>query len=90
MLRGEAINRKDILKRAMKNKFRSLLGIEMSLGDYQVKPFILLLGILLFIGLAIPLGLMYCYLYIKNTLIVSWNEIRKGNKNNKYNGVKGV
>jgi len=74
----------------MKDKIRSLLGIEMSLGDYQVKPFVLLLGILLFIGLAIPLLCIYSYLYIKNTLVVSWNEIRKGNKNNKYNGVKGV
>lgn len=74
----------------MKNKFRSLLGIEMSLGHYQVKPFILLLGILLFIGLSIPLVVLYCYLYIKNTLIISWNEIKKGNKNSKYNGVKGV
>lgn len=74
----------------MKDKIRSLLGIEMSIGDYQVKPIILLLGILLFIGLSIPLLIVYCYLYIKNTLVVSWNEIRKGNKNNKYNGVKGV
>ena len=74
----------------MKDKIRSLLGIEMSLGDYQVKPFLLLLGILLFLSLAIPLLCVYSYLYIKNTLIVSWNEIRKGNKNNRYNGIKGV
>lgn len=74
----------------MKDKIRSLLGIEMSIGDYQVKPFILLLGILLFIGLSIPLLIAYSYLYIKNTLVTSWNEIRKGNKNNKYSGVKGV
>ena len=74
----------------MKDKIRSLLGIEMSLGDWQVKPFILLLGILLFLSLVIPLLLIYSYLYIKNTLVTSWGEIRKGNKNNKYNGVKGV
>lgn len=74
----------------MKDKIRSLLGIEMSIGDYQVKPIILLLGILLFIGLSIPLLLVYCYLYIKNTLIVSWNEIKKGNKYNKNSGVKRV
>lgn len=74
----------------MKDKIRSLLGIEMSLGDYQVKPFILLLGILLFISLSIPLLIVYSYLYIKNTLVTSWGEIRKGRKNSKYNGVKGV
>lgn len=90
MLRGEETNRKDILKRAMKDKIRSLLGIEMSLGDFEIKPFILLLGILLFIGLAIPLLIVYSYLYIKNTLITSWGEIRKESKNNKYNGVKWV
>lgn len=74
----------------MKDKIRSLLGIEMSIGNYEIKPIILLLGILLFIGLSIPLLIVYCYLYIKDTLIVSWNEIKKGNKNNKYKGVKGV
>ena len=84
------INRKDILKRGMKNQIRSLLGIEMSIGNLEFKPILLLLGVLLFIGLAIPLALMYCYLYIKNTLYISWNEIRKGNKNSKYNGVKRV
>lgn len=74
----------------MKDRIRSLLGIEMSIGNFEFKPIILLLGILLFIGLAIPLLVVYSYLYIKNTLIVSWNEIRKGRKNSKYNGVKRV
>lgn len=74
----------------MKDKIRSLLGIEMSIGNYEIKPIILLLGILLFIGLSIPLLIVYCYLYIKNTLYISWGEIRKGNKDNKYSGVKGV
>jgi len=74
----------------MKDKIRSLLGIEMSIGNIEFKPIILLLGILLFVGLSVPLLLVYCYLYIKNTLITSWNEIRKGNKNSKYNGVKRV
>lgn len=74
----------------MKNQIRSLLGIEMSIGDYQVKPIILLLGVLLFIGLSIPLLIVYSYLYIKNTLVVSWSEIRKGRNNVKYKGVKGV
>jgi len=74
----------------MKNQIRSLLGIEMSIGAYEVKPFILLLGILLFIGLSIPLLVVYSYLFIKNTLITNWNEIKKGNKYNKDNGLKGV
>lgn len=74
----------------MKQAIHSLLGIEMSIGDYQVKPILLLLGVLLFIGLSIPLLIVYCYLYIKNTLYISWGEIRKGNKDNKYSGVRGV
>jgi len=74
----------------MNQHLYSLLGIEMSIGNYQVKPILLLLGILLFIGLAIPLALVYFYLYIKNTLVVRWNEIKKKNKYNKYSGIKGV
>ncbi len=74
----------------MKNKIRALLGSEMSIGNYEFKPIILLLGILLFIGLAIPLLLVYSYLYIKSTLLDSINELKKHYKNNKYKGVKGV
>ena len=74
----------------MKDKIRSLLGIEMSLGNYEFKPIILLLGVLMFIGLVIPLLLVYSYLYLKSTLVISWNEIKKNNKLTKYKGVKGV
>lgn len=74
----------------MKDKIRSLLGSEMSIGNYEFKPFILLLGVLLFIGLSIPLLLVYSYLYMKSTLVNSWNDIKKGNKYSKYKGVKGV
>ena len=74
----------------MKEKIQSLLGIEMSLYGWEFKPFLLLLGILLFVGLAIPLAIVYFYLYIKNSLYISWNEIKKKNKYNKYNGVRGV
>ena len=74
----------------MKNQIRSLLGIEMSLGNYEFKPIILLLGVLMFIGLAIPLLLIYSYLYLKSTLITSWNEIKKNKKLTKYKGVKWV
>jgi hypothetical protein len=74
----------------MKKQIRSLLGIEMSLGNYEFKPIILLLGVLMFIGLAIPLLLVYSYLYLKSTLVISWNEIKKNNKLTKYKGVKGV
>ena len=74
----------------MKDKIRSLLGSEMSIGNYEFKPFILLLGVLLFIGLSIPLLLVYSYLYMKSTLVNSWNDIKKNNKYSKYKGVKGV
>jgi len=74
----------------MKDKIRSLLGIEMSFGNIEFKPIMLVLGVLLFIGLALPLALVYLYLYIKNTLEISWNEIKKKDKYNKYSGIKGV
>ena len=74
----------------MKNQIRSLLGIEMSIGQREFKPLLLLLGILMFLLLAIPLLLSLGYYKLKYTLINSWGEIRKGNKNSKYNGVKGV
>ena len=74
----------------MKDKIRSLLGIEMSLNGYEFKPFILLLGILLFIGLSIPLLLVYCLLYIKFTLLNTYDNIKKNNKINKYKGIKGI
>lgn len=74
----------------MKNKIKSLLGIEMSLGNYEFKPIVLLLGILMFIGLSIPLLLIYCCLYIQSTLVNSINELKKSSKDNKYKGIKGV
>lgn len=74
----------------MKDKIRSLLGIEMSLGQRQFKPFLLLLGIFLFIGLLVPLFFVYVCLYVKNTLKNNWNQIKKSNKISKYNGIKGV
>jgi hypothetical protein len=74
----------------MKNQIRSLLGIEMSLGQREFKPIILFIGVLLVVALAIPLLLVYSYLYIKSTLLDSIREIKKGNKYAKYKGVKGV
>jgi hypothetical protein len=74
----------------MKNQIRSLLGIEMSLGQREFKPIILFIGVLLVVALAIPLLLVYSYLYIKSTLLDSIREIKKGNKYTKYKGVKGV
>jgi len=76
MLRGEAIN-KDILKRTMKDKIKSLLGIEMSLGQRQFKPFLLLLGILFFFILLIPLSLLYGFLYAKFSLLNLAKDIHK-------------
>jgi hypothetical protein len=74
----------------MKNQIRSLLGIEMALGKREFKPFLLLIGVLLFLLMVIPIGLSLAYYKLKNTLLISWNEIRKGKKYTKYKGVKGV
>jgi len=74
----------------VKSKIRSLLGIEMSLYGWEFKPFILLLGVLIFTSLCVPLLLLYSYLYIKNTLLNSIKTIKKSNNINKYKGVKWV
>ena len=84
------INRKDILKRGMKKQIRSLLGIEMALGKREFKPFLLLIGVLLFLLMVIPISLSLAYYKFKYTLLNSWGEIRKNNKLVKYKGVKGV
>lgn len=62
----------------------------MSLGQREFKPIILFIGVLLVVALAIPLLLVYSYLYFKSTLLDSIREIKKGNKYAKYKGVKGV
>lgn len=74
----------------MKKAIHSLLGIEMSLGNFEFKPVLLLLGVLSFLLLSIPLLLLYCYLYIKFTLLNYINNIRKEYKNNKNVGLRGV
>lgn len=74
----------------MKNQIRSLLGIEMALGKREFKPFLLLIGVLLFLLMIIPIGLSLIYYKLKSTLVNSWNDIKKGNKYSKYKGVKGV
>lgn len=61
----------------MKNYIRSLLGIEMSIGNLEIKPILLCLGILLFITLSFPLLVVYSYIYIKFTLLDAWNDIKK-------------
>jgi len=65
----------------MKDKIRSLLGIEMSLYGWEFKPILLILGVLFFIALSLPLLLVYVYLYMKYTLL---NTIENIKKNNKY------
>jgi len=52
----------------------------MSIGNYEFKPIILCLGILMFIGLALPLLVVYCYMYVKYTLLNTINNIKKNNK----------
>ena len=74
----------------MKSKIRALLGSEMSIGSYEFKPIMLLLGILLFIALLIPLALAYGYLYIENTLYNRWKELDKVIKKDEYKGIRGI
>jgi len=74
----------------MKKQIRSLLGIEMALGKREFKPFLLLIGVLLFLLMVIPISLSLAYYKFKYTLLNSWGEIRKNNKLVKYKGVKGV
>ena len=74
----------------MKNQIKSLLGIEMSLGQREFKPFLLLIGVLLFISMVIPIALSLLYYKLKNTLYISWGEIKKNKRLTKYKGVKWV
>ena len=62
----------------------------MSLNGYEFKPIMLILGVLLFIGLSIPLLLAYGCLYMKYTLLEAYNNIKENNKSNKNIGLKGV
>ena len=62
----------------------------MSLNGWEFKPFLLLLGVLLFIGLSVPLLVVYSYLYIKNTLVNSWNTLKNSNRNDKDRPLKRV
>lgn len=64
----------------MKKAIHSLLGIEMSQGNYEFKPILLCLGVLSFILLAIPLLLVYCFLYVKFTLLDTIKTIREERK----------
>ena len=74
----------------MKDKIRSLLGIEMSIGNYEFKPILLLLGVLSFILLSVPLLLLYTLLYVKFSLINYINRLKKDYKNSKNIGLKRV
>lgn len=64
----------------MKKAIHSLLGIEMSIGNYEFKPILFCLGILSFILLVIPLVLVYCYIYLKSTLVDAISDIKKERK----------
>lgn len=64
----------------MKSKIQSLLGIEIALGKREFKPFLLVLGILLFSLLSVPILLSLAYYKIKNTLYNQYKEIKKEHK----------
>lgn len=68
----------------------SLLGIEMSIGNYEFKPVLLALGVLFFIVLCIPLLALYVLMYVKFTLLEYYNKVKKEHKNSKNIGLKGV
>jgi hypothetical protein len=74
----------------MKKHLESLLGIEMAIGNRQVKPFLILLGLLFFILLLLPIGLSLIYYKLKDTLYNRWKELKKNIKKHKYKGVKWV
>jgi len=74
----------------MKKQIKSLLGIEMSLGQREFKPFLLLIGVLLFLLMVIPIALSLLYYKLKLTLYNSYNELKKYNKIDKYKGIKGL
>jgi len=61
----------------MKDKIRSLLGIEMSLGQRQFKPFLIILGLFIFTWLLIPLAIMWVYLQSKITLLELKEKLKK-------------
>ena len=64
----------------MKKAIHSLLGVEISIGNYEFKPILLCLSLLSFILLAIPLVLAYCYIYVKSTLVDAISNIKKERK----------
>lgn len=74
----------------MKKQIRSLLGIEMSLGNTEFKPIILFFGIFLFIGMFTFLCFSWIYFRIKLFLLDQYKSLleehkqHKKKKENKY------
>jgi hypothetical protein len=64
----------------------SLLGIDFDIQGYIFKPFYLLLGALYFIVLLSLLATLYIFLFIRNTLDITLNNIEKNR--NKYKRMK--
>jgi hypothetical protein len=64
----------------MKKAIHSLLGIEISIGNYEFKPILLCCSVLSFILLVIPLVLVYCCIYLKSTLVEGISYIKKERK----------
>ena len=64
----------------------SLLGIDFDIQGYIFKPFYLLLGALYFIVLLSLLAILYIFLFIRNTLEITLNNIEKNR--NKYKRMK--
>jgi len=64
----------------------SLLGIDFDIQGYIFKPFYLLLGALYFIVLLSLLATLYIFLFIRNTLEITLNNIEKNR--NKYKRMK--
>jgi hypothetical protein len=72
-----------ILKGEEKSNMLNYLGMEKHFKDYIFKPFYLVIGLLMFLGLGIALVFLYGYLFIVNMLFS-----RVKGKNNPYTDKK--
>ena len=59
----------------MKKVIHSLLGIEMSLGNTEFKPILLIFGVFFFIGLITLLSLAWLYFRTKLFLLDQYKNI---------------
>lgn len=61
----------------MKDKIKSLLGIETALGGWHFKPLLLLLGVLFFVFFTLTLGAVYVWNMLSFSLCNLYSRIRE-------------